>query len=170
MTASGRFLSLDNPQPEQICISDIAEGLSKACRFAGQIKGFYSVAQHSLIISQVVPERDALWGLLHDAAEAYLCDIPSQVKAALPDYKKTENEVLSAIALRFGLPFDMPPSVKEADERLLVTEARSLCHPNHVLWTDERLEPYEFSIVPMEWRQARREFMNRFEELTVEAA
>lgn len=125
-TFSGkRFYPLD-PQPEQIDIVDIAHALSHACRFAGHCAHHYSVAQHSLLVSQHVPAEFALWGLMHDAAEAYLGDVPRPIKSLLPAYKEAERRVQAAICARFGLPPDEPPEVKRVDTAILADERRAL--------------------------------------------
>src|SRR5579885_2784587 len=74
------FYPLD-PRPEEILIEDIAHALSMLCRFTGHVKRFYSVAQHCVYVSHRCDPKDALWGLLHDAAEAYLNDISRPVKS-----------------------------------------------------------------------------------------
>ena len=75
-TSTEKHIDFVNITPDQICIEDIARGLSNECRFAGQLESFYSVAQHSVYVSQIVPPEYALEALLHDAAEAYIKDIP----------------------------------------------------------------------------------------------
>lgn len=60
LTASGRHIDLLAPCPDEIMIEDIALGLSRECRFSGQTREFYSVAQHSVLVSLIVPEEFAL--------------------------------------------------------------------------------------------------------------
>jgi len=74
-TYSGKRIDFENPDPDQIDIVDIAHGLSNLCRFSGQSKYFYSVAQHSFYVSLVCKENK-LQALLHDATEAYMADVP----------------------------------------------------------------------------------------------
>src|SRR5579872_2947230 len=82
-TASGLEFPLFEPRLDAINIEDIAHGLSMICRFTGQCARFYSVAEHSVHVSHLVPREDAAWGLLHDAAEAYLGDVASPLKKHL---------------------------------------------------------------------------------------
>ena len=108
-----------NPDPELIEIEDIAHSLSLQCRYNGHCHDFYSVAEHSVRLSQVVPTEDALWGLLHDAAEAYFSDLPRPIKNQFPKFRELEDALLEMIMHRFGLGPKMPPAVKKADEQKL---------------------------------------------------
>jgi len=76
LTASGRHFNYLDPRPGDIDILDIAQGLANECRYTGQTRAFYSVAQHAWLASQIVPRICALEALLHDASEAYCKDIP----------------------------------------------------------------------------------------------
>ncbi len=127
-TYSGkRFYPLD-ARPEDIDVNDIIHALSNLSRFGGHTINFYSVAQHSVLVSLMCPEEDALWGLLHDASEAYLIDVPSPLKKC-PEfvfYRQAEKKLMDVICGVFKLPSDEPPSVKLVDKRILATEARDL--------------------------------------------
>lgn len=164
-----RFWPLD-PRPEEIEIETIAHALALQCRFGGHCREPYSVAEHSLRVSYHCDPEDALWGLLHDAAEAYLCDLPRPIKCQ-PEYavyREHEARIMAAVCERFGLPPQMPQSVRVADEVLLATEARDLIGP-HVL-TEWRLAyaPLDdgYLIEPLHWSMAKRAFLRRFEGLT----
>ena len=124
-TYTGKKFFPFDPRPEQICIEDIAHGLSMLCRFSGQCPYFYSVAEHSIYLVHFLPDNLQLEGLLHDASEAYLADLPRPVKAGLPEYKAIEARVERVIAEKFGLPFPMAPEVKAADQALLKHEVFS---------------------------------------------
>jgi hypothetical protein len=136
-TYTGRMFWPMDPRPEDICIEDIAHSLAHQCRFAGHTKTFYSVAQHSVLVSDVVPPEDAAWGLLHDASEAYLVDLPRPIKksgALGAEYKRVEDLVMQAVVERFNLSPYMPASVKQADDVLVVTEGRDLLGPQARPW------------------------------------
>ena len=135
------------PDPELIDIRDIAIGLSRESRFNGHTQGeyLYSVAQHSVYASRVVPEKMALWGLLHDASEAYCKDLTWSIKTLLPEYKELEIGILKAVAVKFDLPWPPPPEIKEADNRLLATEKRDL-YPTEAKPWREMPDAYDFEI------------------------
>ncbi|MDY0003541.1 MAG: phosphohydrolase [Polyangia bacterium] len=149
---------------EDIDVRDIAHSLSLQSRFNGHCLRFYSVAEHSVRVSRVVPASDALWGLLHDAAEAYIGDLPRPVKANAPEFRGIEDRLLLVVAEAFGLPWPMPEAVRLADDRLLSTEARDLMAPHPASW-NLREEPLQERIEPIGWEAAEDAFLVRFEEL-----
>ena len=127
-----RFYPLD-PRPEDVSIIDIAHALSLVCRFNGHVRHHYSVAQHSVLCACHVINRHgnraALYALLHDAAEAYVCDIPRPFKGDIGGYAKIEASVQAAILQAFGLPPMTEAQhaiVKEADDIALYNEATAL--------------------------------------------
>ncbi len=157
------------PDQDAINIEDIAEALSKICRYTGHCKGFYSVAQHSLHCAEMVAEEFALEALLHDASEAYCNDISRPLKTLLPDYRFIEARVDAAIRGKFGLPSVESKEVKIADQRMLLTEQRSLMGGDQ--WTGHGLRgyrPYERWIVGWDWESAREEFLGMYHFLTNE--
>jgi hypothetical protein len=129
-TRTGRkFWPLD-PRPEDVHIEDIAHALAMKCRYGGHCLRFYSVAEHSVLVSQFLPPELALWGLLHDAGEAYLADVPRPVKQQLTGFHALEAAVLRAVAVRFGLQGVVePPEVKRIDTALLSDERKVLMAP-----------------------------------------
>jgi 5'-deoxynucleotidase YfbR-like HD superfamily hydrolase len=175
LTATGRYFDLSNPDPASIDIEDIATALSRICRFTGHTRSFYSVAQHSVSVSRLVPPEYALQGLLHDASEAYLGDVSSPLKQLLPDYRAIEARVEAAIAERFGFYLPLHPVVKQADLRMLVTERRDLMPqalPPYAgvdkqawYWT-ESLEAKTRRIVSQTTYEARLYFLERYYALT----
>jgi len=122
LTYSGHYLNVFDPNPDHICIEDIAHGLSHIPRFAGQTNKFFSVAEHSFNVSIAVSRPFCLEGLLHDASEAYLMDIPKPIKKHLPDYIILEDSLMRVIATKFGIAFPISPEVKIEDKRQLEFE------------------------------------------------
>jgi hypothetical protein len=134
LTASGKRFDYADPQPQQIDILDIAQALAHECRYAGHARRFYSVAQHSVLVSQIVPREHALEALLHDAHEAYCKDIPRPLKALLPDYRAVEDRIDGVIRAHFGLPAKLSEAVVTADLVLLATERRDLMPHDDTPW------------------------------------
>ena len=126
-TRSGQYVDVLNPTPEMIHIEDIAHALSFQPRFAGHLPRFYSVAQHCVHVAEWLMHYGTyhkifLEGLLHDATEAYLIDVPSPIKGLLTEYKQIENNLNEVIAQRFGLITPYSLFVKQADNYMLRRE------------------------------------------------
>lgn len=128
-TFSGETINPLAPAADRIHPEDIAHSLSNQCRFTGHTREFYSTAQHCYHVSYLVPEEFALWGLLHDATEAYLADIARPVKYQ-PEfgdvYIRFEKQLEKAVIERFGLVDPMPKEVKDSDTLMLWAEVRDL--------------------------------------------
>lgn len=124
---SGRRLDLINPAPLDIEAEDIAHGLAFVARWNGQTLGeyAYSVAEHSLLVERVysllnpaAPAKWKMFALLHDAPEYVIGDMISPVKAAVgPGYRELDDRLMAAVLLRFGLPGDIPKSIKTQVKR-----------------------------------------------------
>lgn len=125
-TYTGHCIELAKMTAADIKILDIAHALSNQCRFGGHTTKFYSVAQHSVRVALALPKDLRLAGLLHDAQEAYLIDLPRPIKQLLPDYRAMEGHVWSIIAEKYGLPEQLPDAVKRADEMALLAEFREV--------------------------------------------
>lgn len=167
LTARGRHFDYLDPRLDDIDILDIAQGLANECRFGGHTRGFYSVAQHAWLASQIVPPEHALEALLHDASEAYCKDIPLPLKLLLPDYRDIEARVDGAIRAAFGLPLTMSPAVKQADRVLLATERRDLMPADETPWAIlDGIEPLPRKITTMQPSRAQAVFLKRYVELT----
>jgi len=161
-----RFWVLD-PRPEDLHVEDIAHALALQCRWNGHVSSFYSIAQHCVLMSQHVPEEDALWALLHDAPEAYLGDVVRPLKVAMPIYNAIETKVMTAVCERYGLAPDMPKSVHEADNRILENERIRLKPDLADDWRPmtKRMEPLPFELEPWSWQRAKEEYLQRFRAL-----
>lgn len=161
-----RFYPLD-PRPEDFDIEDIARALANVCRFGGHCKSFYSVAQHSYLVSMNVPPHLAKLGLLHDAAEAYIGDMVRPLKrmGEMTIFRDVETKLWGCIASRFDLlDIDDPDgTVKHVDDVLLTTERRDL-FTNPLPWSPLP-EPLAATIIPWPPDNARIYFMERWREL-----
>ncbi|QWA09827.1 HD family hydrolase [Sodalis ligni] len=165
-TFSGHHFDYADPDINSICISDIAHALSNECRYAGHCPQFYSVAQHSVLTSMIVPPAFALEALLHDAAEAYCKDIPSPLKALLPSYRSVEARIDAVIRRKFGLPAVNSPEVKDADLIMLATERRDLEIDPGTVWPMlEGIPVADLVVFPLTPCQAERAFFERWDEL-----
>lgn len=167
LTSSGRYFNFNRPEESDFGIVDIAHALSNLCRFNGHVNRFYSVAQHSVLVSRLVPADLALAGLLHDGHEAFLGDVSAPLKTLLPDYRAIEERIEKVVRTRFFVPETMPPAVKRADMRALATERRDLMNvPDGDEWPClDGLEPDEKIIWPETPAEAYAAFLNRYAEL-----
>lgn len=163
------------PKTKAVHLIDIAHALSHQCRFSGHVREFYSVAEHCVRVSWLLEDQFLaskavrLWGLLHDASEAYLVDLPSPLKNAdaFKGYRRAEKRVMRAICKHFDLSLDEPEEVRAADAILLATEARDLMPYEPVHWGGLTAEPLEAQIVPWTSREAKKKFLERFMECRV---
>lgn len=164
-TSTGRAVWPLDPRADELDIVDIAHALSNLCRYGGHCREFYSVAQHSVLVSRALPDEHKLWGLLHDASEAYLVDIPRPVKRFMPDYERAENRMLRRVATRFGLSEKIPDEVKRVDNAILVDEMRQLMSKPPAPW--KLPEPaLGIEIKPWSPKVARTRFLAEFLKLT----
>jgi hypothetical protein len=137
-TFMGIDFDLLEPMPEMVDIRDIAHALGNLCRFNGHCRRHYSVAQHSVIVSEVAQPWDAMRGLLHDAAEAYVGYITTPLKALLPDFQAIENRIQQVIFEVFGVGPDVAAGLRIAkidSGCVIAAECRDL-HPSIVLDRD----------------------------------
>lgn len=162
-----QFYPLD-PREEDVDINDIVHSLSQQARFNGHSVKFYSIAQHSTLVSMMCSQENALWGLLHDASEAYLSDIPSPIKKA-PEflfYREAEKKLMDVICEIYGLCKEEPEEVKIVDKKMLATEVRDLTMTEGRGWALGS-EPYDFHIQPWSPEYARAKFVSRLHQLTL---
>jgi len=126
LTYTGRQYWPADPRPEDVCLDDIVHALSMLCRYTGHVSKFYSVAEHSVLVSHLVPPHLAFQALMHDAEEAYINDVSRPLKQSLPDFCRIAELNRKAIAQKFGLPEEEHPLVKDADWRILPNEYYAL--------------------------------------------
>jgi len=172
-TFSGLYVNLLAPAPESISLYDIAHALSNEPRFGGHTSKFYSVAQHSVLVSNLVPQEYALEGLLHDAHEAYCKDLPAPLKDALSKdgrdtYRSIEKALDTVIRLKFGLPSDVSSQVAEADMTARASEAKVLMKTG--MWRDWFIKLPETVYIgkALTPHSAETAFIKRFKELAKE--
>lgn len=169
--ASGRMVNPLEMTVDDVDLGDIAHALSLVCRYGGHASRHYSVAEHSLLVERLVrseggdPEM-CLWALLHDASEAYLGDVIRPLKrlTAFTEYRVVESRVQAVICEKFGLAFQMPEAVKNADNRLLANEAAVLMRSGGRDWGVGL--PVVGMVVPAgepDWRMVRDMFKGRVE-------
>lgn len=164
MTSTGRKVRPLALRAEDVCIKDIAHALALKCRYGGHCREFYSVAQHSVLVSRYVPQQHALWGLLHDAEEAYLADIPRPVKPRLKEWPVIAAKVQAVICHRFKLDEVEPAEVKAIDTAILYDEMKVLMPPADWGRTDGL--GLGINIYPASPITAESQFLSRFQELT----
>ena len=167
-TYTGTKFYFLEPTEESINIEDIAHALSNNCRYTGHCRSFYSVAEHSYIVSLIVDQPNALAGLLHDASEAYLTDVASPVKPYLENYKSMENVIMTVIAKKYGFEWPLVDDIKDADAVQLKSEAKHLMHSQGQDWAAHYPTKRENGKVPkcLSPRYAKQLFLERFYELT----
>ena len=167
-TVNGHAFFPGDPRPADLHLDDIALSLAKQCRFNGHCEGFYSVAQHAVVVSELIEEenrrtrdpltvsmwREVLWGLHHDDGEISTGDIPSQIKQLVPEIKAIEHPIELAIAQRFCLTYPAPQIVKWADRKALAMEKRDVmgrrAAGNREQWAKDLPAPADWRIIPWE--------------------
>jgi 5'-deoxynucleotidase YfbR-like HD superfamily hydrolase len=171
-TVSGRWVNPFDPNPEQLDAGDIARALANQCRFGGHCRTFYSVAQHSVLVSRLVEERggdveDVFAALMHDATEAYLGDMPHPLKHRSPlgaAFKEAEEHLERAIRERFAIKRDVP-QIKPADRALLATERRAFSAETW-FWPElDGVPPLDLELTAWPPDEAARAFAERYAEL-----
>jgi len=178
-TFSGRFVDVLEPMPEDISILDIAHSLSHSCRWNGHVRRFYSVAQHSVLVADLVEARLMLTSefrkqllmyrqervrqaLLHDAHEAYMSDVPSPIVVWISQLQSCERALAKAVSLRFATELShYRHFIHHADMTVRATEARDLCTCSEFL-VSVTGQPLKERIRPWSPAKARRRFLQRY--------
>jgi uncharacterized protein len=171
-TVSGRWVNPFDPDPDQLDAGDIARALANQCRFGGHSRVFYSVAQHSVIVSELVEQRggdaeDVFAALMHDASEAYLGDMPHPIKhrsSLGAAFKAAEDHLEAALRERFGIKAHVP-EIKRADRALLATERRAFSGEGWHWPELEGVEPLELELTALAPDEAAQAFAQRYAEL-----
>jgi len=140
-TFTGRAFWPMDPQPEEVCIEDIAHALSHICRYVGHCLRFYSVAEHSVLLYRFAPAEFKKAALMHDSPEAYVVDLPRPLKPFIRSYKYIERDVAEAIQKKFDLPNICPPEVAKLDARILQDEQQQNMSSPPMSWSTQALEP-----------------------------
>lgn len=162
----GKFWPL-HPDPADVRVEDIAHHLSMICRFTGAVRRFYSVAEHSCHVHDLLPPELRAAGLFHDAAEAYICDLARPVKYGLgADYREAEQRIMDAVGEALGIDFSAP-EIKVADNATLGAERLQALNKGPA-WTRD-----VYGSAPVKLRfwtppQAKMEFLDRWTTLCVE--
>lgn len=163
--ASGRIFDFLDPHGSDFTIDDIAHGLANICRYAGQCREFYSVAEHSLLVSDVASECP-YEALLHDASEAFIGDITRPLKQLLPEYKAIEANVANAVEERFGFNAAYRNAIKAADLSVLAAEQSQIMAAGTDNWVAEAgIIPAQIVVKFLDPTVARKSFLKRFYEL-----
>lgn len=158
-------------------MEDIAHALSMQCRYAGHVKRFYSVAEHSIIVSCLMEELDLgdpYEGLMHDACEAYVVDMPRPWKNVLPDYVAMEHALEAKLRAQFHLPPTKTFGCKTADHLALFIEAYYLMPDKGKSYGDPfSLRQKALRLVESGWRvinllpaDAEERFMDRYKSVS----
>jgi 5'-deoxynucleotidase YfbR-like HD superfamily hydrolase len=131
---------------KDIPIEDIAHALSMNCRFNGHLKDFYSVAEHSVWVSHLVPERYALEGLMHDVSEAFIPDMPRPFKKFITGFEEYEDKIHEAIADFYNLRNPLPECVLHVDKNIVRNEAEQLYidPPDWIEFYEDVASPLKF--------------------------
>jgi 5'-deoxynucleotidase YfbR-like HD superfamily hydrolase len=144
---NGQAMDLDDPDPELFEIGMIARSLSMQCRYTGHTRRFYSVAEHCVLVSTLLPPRLKLWGVLHDAAEAFVGDMHAPLKHTpeMEPYRRIESVIEHRILRHFQVPlgdrsYDDADRVKEADLIACATEVEQLMTPGPY-WDQVQMPP-----------------------------
>lgn len=168
-TYRGEMVPLHAPLPAHIHLPDIAHALARIPRFNGHTLRPWSVADHSLLVLELMPEDcftpdQRLAGLLHDAHEAYLGDIATPIAIALRAGKdagaleglKVNFDVVIAKALGLDPGLFHHPAVAEADRQALALEVHHLMAKPTQPWPELPPLPTPAPALPQRfWTEAR---------------
>lgn len=166
-TYTGKKFEALSPTEDMIDINDIAHALSLMCRYNGHVKRFYSVAEHSVLLSTKASVPNQLCALLHDGSETYIADIARPIKPSLKNYKKIEDGIMTVVAKKYGFSWPVPEEVQQLDNRILIDEKEQLLGPSPEAWDDwaNGMPRLGVQVGMMNSLQAEDAFLRRFWEL-----
>ncbi len=175
LLGSGSYFDFEDPASSNITIEDIAYGLAFTCRFAGHCRErstgqrvFYSVAEHCVRMSEIVPVEHAYDALMHELGEAVCGDMTSPLKSICPDYKAVEKRCQAALERRFSVTMRDRELIKHFDLVMLATEQRDLMPTSGEQWGClAGIKPLEETIVPRAAENAAVEFIERYDALVL---
>jgi len=167
-TYTGKHLKPTDPDPEMICIEDIAHALSLICRANGHVHTFWSVGQHCINCAleakaRGYSDRVILACLLHDASECYLSDFPSPFKEDLPEYRVLENRLLDIIYTKYlgsALSPEEHKQMKEIDNAMLWYDLSYLLHETQPGEKPELYINLDYAVRP--FKDVEKEYMDMF--------
>jgi len=171
-TYSGLKFHFAAPSPDEVAIEDIAHALSLLSRYNGHTTRFYSVAEHSILMTWharamgITDPFHLLTVLLHDGAEAYIGDMPRPVKMQMQAFKDVEQTIDVAIATKFCLFYPFPDYVKEFDRRILRDEREQAMSTSNNKWGTDELEPLGVKLHFWSPDDAEEKFLEEFFRLT----
>lgn len=182
-TYTGLAFDVLDPTPEMVSPDDLAHALAHVNRYTGHARWPLSVAEHSVMVMWAMdtdteldtrhlsPEEQRtrrLYALLHDASEAYICDVPRPIKPLLAGYAEMEARVMRTVLHRFECDptEDDVAAVRRADYRMLETERRQVMGPPPMPWSTSDVDPYYFTVECWPGDRAEREFLNALRGLT----
>lgn len=163
-TYTGKQIDIFNLQLEDICIQDIAHSLSLQCRAMGHLDRFYSVAEHCYWLSLVVPPELSLEALLHDASEAYITDIPTPIKDAIPQIRTVEKYIQGTISEAFNLSSNYNQLIKKWDREMFIKETQ-FCFTEFDSRDIRIKEIDSLELIGMKPTQIEKLFLARYKEL-----
>lgn len=169
----GRIYPL-GPRTRDFKTRDIAHSLSQICRYNGHTSEFWSVAAHSIEVSRILEEMgESLMiqfvGLMHDAGESCLCDIPRPIKPLVVGYQQWEATVDYVLAKKYGYPYPFPEVVKQVDNLLVLDEIRTFYPPGSDAWKRYGMTEADKprTLKPLDPKHGERAFLARFAELCI---
>lgn len=179
LLGSGSYFDYLDPENSDITIEDYAAGLAFECRFSGQCvdqrtkkRVYYSVAQHAVIGSHLVPPEYAFDFLMHESGEPVCGDMVSPLKTLLPEYRGIEKRCEAAIMAKFGVTMSNPELIKEYDLRMWATERQQLMEWDGQPWGGDGfgdpnggILPLDITIIPVGPEAAYEMFLARYREL-----